>query len=372
MTICTRRTRSLELFLLLLASLGFLCKPSFADPGSVYVLQDNATGHEEYLINLRALDGEEKRLFTESLRSIQEFANPRNGISFKKAVQLIDHVLALPEVVWPSTRSALLDEIAEQLSKAGDPGRQVVVALLGSLPPHQALAIRTLQQEHWWLEDKVALRRVIEVLQASSTEDTVQSSILWAFFLQNAFDNVRSLALELASQENSPELARAAATTACASPIAEEFRAVETIRIFRTSQGILRQEAALAISRYSEPGLELRSQLVSAFVAMARDGSLPSFVRGEAIEQLGNFHDNPLVLHTLFALLQQDEWFFGIQDIHGPEHSLVAIISALGRGHDEAIRSRLRALPIDSLSERERFKVAIVLNLALSKYRDRE
>ena len=112
---------------------------------------------------------------------------------------------------------------------------------------------------------------------------------------------------------------------------------------FVTSTGLLKQEAALALSRFQGTKMSpsIKDEVVAELVAMATETELSPLVRGEAIEQLGRYSSDPPVLESLSSLLRPEQWFFGVRGQHHAEHSLSVVVPAIANAGIAVVRPRL-------------------------------
>jgi len=358
-----------------LLSLAPLANAS-GDQSSSWAVESNEDPSKtEYLINMRALEGQEREHYVQVSAKIEKKLQSPDPVVVVRAVEdLASEISALPECVQDDTRDALYTTISQTLAEAElDPTlKPVVTALLDSGQPRSqliALEALGLSPEVWWVTDVPTSRRLTILLTTTDTAACVRESILGKFFVADEFDSVRAFAWTLARDESDADLAREAAACACAAMADDKFRPREVYGAFVTSTGVLKQEAALALSRFqgTKMSASVKDEVVAELVAMATDKNLSALVRGEAIEQLGRYAGDPLVLDSLSTLLRPELWFFGVRGHHHLEHSLSVVVPAIANADIAVVRPRLLELQkhIGSIEPEARWQVEYELNSAL-------
>ncbi|HEX6201090.1 MAG TPA: hypothetical protein VF150_12560, partial [Thermoanaerobaculia bacterium] len=229
--------------------------------------------------------------------------------------------LPLPEPARDYLRmTAGLLALADQ-----DPGSAAFYALLESGDPAvQSVALAGLfdEPEDDWLGNEKVVAALAELLDDPAADAFVSESVLWLFDYFEAFDLVADSAWELASDPSDPERAH---RTARVLVTVLEDRELE--RVYRTSEGAIRRQAALVLA--SGLGGPRAGRILDDLHAMAIDEALPAWVRGEAIEAIGRSPERARNRAILLELLEPEHWFFGAQAQHFRVHSLAVVVSAL-------------------------------------------
>ncbi len=343
---------------------------------------NNEPRETDVFINWRLLEGKELESYKSLKKDIESTIAGDNAKQVTNAVkELLMRIEKLPKSVQESTREVLRHDISEHIQECHLINKNVINALLDTDKEiFQMVAIDSLEQspDAWWFADpRSTYDRLISLLSSKKTESSVRQAIIMAFFTSDAFENIRSLAQDFARDETDRDLAWTAAFALCAALKDENFKAHEVIDYFASSTGILRQEAALALTRfyYSNMSDDLRGSVIRELISMATNTKLEPVLRGEAIEEVGRYITNRNVLITLLELLQPEWWFFGVKGSHHAEHSLTAVIDALYidalyHGPTDVVLPKLLELQkiIGLIPEPELHEVEIRLNIVIKYY----
>lgn len=286
------------------------------------------------IVNHRPLAGDELRLYLEASTNIDTcFKQQASTFDLEVLKRLLAALDCLPSVVSEDSKDCLRNRIEDQLLALVRPRDVLLRDLLSSENPsleHMASWVLLNQNTKEWFADR-KLRRLLKAkLNSRQTEPTVRIDIVYLFGYAGAFPKVRGLALRLAQDEGLPELARGAGEVLCWRLIMDHDYA-GLGDLFRSSAGILKQQAALALASWDNPDVEpgLKGELSSELIDIVLDKQLPSVTRGEAIEACERVHDDARVVSTLLLMLDPENWFVGVRGMHAPTHSLVPVIKVL-------------------------------------------
>src|SRR5437867_3877795 len=261
---------------------------------------------------------------------------------------LLTSVDALPGSVDESSRSCLRSHIESNVEAVVVPGDHLISDLLSSDDPslaHLGVEVLLGQDTKAWFVDRKLRSLLNAKLTSDDTDPVVRVDVLYLFGYAGAFPKVQRTAFDLAVDEANPVLARRAAEVACWNLLAnKQFSGLGDL--FRSSSGILRQQAALSLLSEDNSALaaDLKPELSEEVARMIRDNEIPPVTRGDAIEASARLIDSDTIVSTLAYMLEPQNWFFGAAGMHEPEHSLVPVIEVLAKVDRPDIHDRLRAL----------------------------
>jgi hypothetical protein len=282
----------------------------------------------EVMINMRPLKGRELRVYLRTT-SVIEHAWSAVLPTRQAVADLVELVRGLPRCVRSDARSSLYSEIATSVADSTTAGDPLIPDLLGSADAalvDVGLTVIMNTDAKAWVDDERTSAAVRTVL-AESRGEGARISAIWIFHLAGRFDAVREQAIALARQEENPPLARRAARAVSASL---ESQGDELPALFRSSSGILEQEAALALSPSDHLADEkLEDAVTSQLLEMVVDDELPPRARGDAIEALRWVSEQDRICEVLLPMLQPKQWFFGVQGQHYWLHSLFPVVGTL-------------------------------------------
>lgn len=311
------------------------------------------------LLNGRLLGEAELRMYVQIENEARKVA-PRatTDDEFVAIMEILRRIDDLPAVVQEDSRDRLRNAVSDRIREAVACPDPLVQKLLSTGDPVvQLVGIRAIdpQSEHELMTRTGLVHRLLEMLADDGAVGIVRESILGAFFVDSSFDVVRAIAERLATGPDQ-DLARTAAVYMYApSPFDLKFDLSDAEEHFRNGDGVLRQEAAIALTRYAGQNLseDLRREVAAELTDMMRNTRLEGRTRGEAIEESDVLLDVPGVLETLMDLADRNQWFTGVWAVHGSTHSLVPIVRVLRDSDDPRAKRRLERLrgEVDTLEE---------------------
>lgn len=298
------------------------------------------------IVNQRRLAGEELHLYLQANERIDAtFMLAASNLDTSLLRTLLTYVGSLPSSVNEDAKWCLRGHIETKVYALVAPGDKLVKDLVSSGDPsleHLGTEVLLNQGTKEWLADR-GLRRLLRAKLASEeTSADVRVDILYLFGYADVFSKVRPLALKLAGDEKHPELARRAAEVVCWSMLKDgDFPALGDF--FRSSTGILRQQAALTLASEDNVALvaDLKYDLSSELIEMIGNKQLPPVTRGEAIEASARLRDDERVVATLLEMLDPENWFFGVAGMHAPAHSLLPVVEVLSELGQPHVKERL-------------------------------
>jgi len=303
----------------------------------------------DVLVNHRQLAGEELRLYLDTYDQIDAaFGKAGSGLDPRMLTTLLNSVDALPGSVDESSKSCLRIHIEIKVEAIVVPGDHLISDLLSSDDPNRAhvgVWVLLSQDTKARFIDR-QLRRLLKAkLASNATDSDLRVDVLYLFGYAGAFQKVSRIALNLAADPVNPALARRAAEVICWNMVMnKQFSGLGDL--FRSSSGILRQQAALALLWADNSALaaDLKPDLTEEVARMIRNSDIPPETRGDAIEASARLIDSDTIVSTLANMLEPQNWFFGAPGMHEPEHSLVPVITVLAQVDRSDVHDRLRAL----------------------------
>jgi hypothetical protein len=301
------------------------------------------------LVNHRQVTGEELRLYLDTSGQIDAaFGKAGSGFDARILTTLLNNVDALPGSVDESSKSCLRIHIESKVEAVVVPGDHLISDLLSSDDPSRAhLGVEVLlnQDTKAWFVDRKLPRLLKAKLASNATDSDLRVDVMYLFGYAGAFQKVKRIALNLAADQVNPALARRAAEVICWNMVMNK-QFSDLGDLFRSSSGILRQQAALALLWEDNSALaaDLKPDLTEEVVRMIRNNEIPPETRGDAIEASARLLDSDTIVSTLVDMLEPQNWFFGATGMHEPEHSLVPVIKVLAQVNRPDIHDRLRAL----------------------------
>lgn len=286
-------------------------------------------------IQCRYLEGEELILYKKIKAEIQRLSAQTQATNLKEEIiKLLKTIDTLPESVGFYTRDSLRSDLAKSIWESVEPDLSIVLSLLEeSHYSIRTLALDILNSAPY--KDRLVNQKIIQKLKdflfSDDTETDLRLDIMGTFFGAGEFDEIRAFSEKLVAEHKDEELVRGAASLLCSNVPWEKFNTKYVIKQFREGNPILRQEAALALSRLLKSDLpkDIEIKVIDEIVLMMKDSALTPYERGEAIEASSRWVDEEKVYKTLIGLLESDQWFFGSTGQHGPVHSLVKINDTL-------------------------------------------
>jgi hypothetical protein len=334
------------------------------------VMKDDDT--VSVLINQRALGGEELALYLGAVNTIDAaFDRGANLPNARELSMILASIRSIPNAVGEDARECLRGQVKDRVTAYCEPGDALLESLLRSKDAdleRVAVSILLNQDTREWFNDRDLRRYLQAILDSTEADPDFRISILYLFGYADMFSQVRKAAFGLLSDATDPILARGAAQVIRWEVLRNQGYGALT-RLFETSTGLLRQEAAIMLLEESRGQLapDLRAALESEIIDVLYDGSLPPETRGEAIETCRKLVEEEEVRTALISLLEQKNWFFGVNGTHAKEHSLVAVISVLEPVEHPEVRGALAALQdkLGQLTPRDRPSVVRALQHAL-------
>ena len=324
------------------------------------------------LVNQRSLNGQELTLYLEAIGAIEAAFNQDAPQPDAQAItMMLARLRAMPSTFGEDSRECLRQQVANKVSATCEPGDAVLKNLLRSQDPDlERLSISILlnQDTRQWFNDRELRRYLRAKLDSPAADPDFRISILYLFGYADRFSQVRGAARRLVSDTTDRALSRGAAQVVRWETLRNHGYAALT-KLFETSAGILRQEAAIMLLQESSGKMapDLEAALASEMVVMLYDQGLPPETRGEAIEACEELVEDARIRAALLSMLEEKNWFYGVNGTHAKEHSLIAVISALEPLDRAEVRDALAALQgkLGRLDTRDRAGVERALRTAL-------
>jgi hypothetical protein len=218
--------------------------------------------------------------------------------------------------------------------------------------------------ENSWSKETRLRMALMDLLDNQGTSGYVKLNIFWLFQNAGEIDAIKDNAMHLIAITTDAALAYDIAFVLL---VDNQYDRVKLADIFHSSDGALRQRAAILIVSHSIENDNLMQEVLPAVEAIAKNKDMPAQVRGDALEAIGVDAKDPARRKILLSMLAKNQWFFGAHGAHFKIHSLALVIQSLKSINDPQIHQILEELKpqMTTLRSGEREYVEWVLDNAL-------